>query len=348
MSSDQQYFCHQCERSVQLAVSPSSEIACPICAGGFLEEIETPPTDTNPSLFFPFPETFPPFFQLPRRSTPDSDLNAVELVAAFARFAPPRSSFTIALGPGDGDPLNRTVQFVQSRLQDLIAGGANIQVVVENQPGGDFQFSRGPMVVGDYLFGSGLEQLIQQLAENDPNRYGTPPASKSAVEALPMIKITEDLLKSDETQCAVCKDTFEIGEEAMEVPCKHLYHKDCLLPWLELHNSCPVCRFELPTDDVEYEQRSRDGQAPVVRSVGESGGESGIPDAGFEISGQENSQAARTGERIMRISLPWTIRSLFGALNSTNNGESSNDVDANSTDRGGRGSADEPRPEDLD
>lgn len=24
--------------------------------------------------------------------------------------------------------------------------------------------------MGDYFFGSGLEQLIQQLAENDPNR----------------------------------------------------------------------------------------------------------------------------------------------------------------------------------
>ncbi|PKI39759.1 hypothetical protein CRG98_039804 [Punica granatum] len=97
--------------------------------------------------------------------------------------------------------------------------------------------------------------LIQQLAENDPNRYGPPPASESAVRALPSIKITQELLNSSSglSQCIVCQDEFDQGSVALEMPCKHVYHRDCLLKWLSSHNSCPVCRLELPTDDADYE-----------------------------------------------------------------------------------------------
>ncbi|TQD96625.1 hypothetical protein C1H46_017786 [Malus baccata] len=34
--------------------------------------------------------------------------------------------------------------------------------------------------LGDYYIGPGLDLLLQHLAENDPNRYGTPPAQKEA------------------------------------------------------------------------------------------------------------------------------------------------------------------------
>ncbi|XP_073008477.1 probable E3 ubiquitin-protein ligase RHC1A [Typha latifolia] len=85
---------------------------------------------------------------------------------------------------------------------------------------------------------SGLDDLFEQLRLR--------PASWSAIDAMSTVKIDHMHLHGD-SHCPVCKDRFELGSEAWETPCKHLYHAACLVPWLMRHNSCPVCRHELPS-----------------------------------------------------------------------------------------------------
>lgn len=110
---------------------------------------------------------------------------------------------------------------------------------------------------GDYLDARGFEELLEHLAENDDSRRGAPPASSSAIRGLPNVIITKDHEKDGSLVCAVCKDPLRIDAEAKQLPCLHLYHSTCILPWLRARNSCPVCRYELPTDDPEYEEGKR-------------------------------------------------------------------------------------------
>lgn len=111
-----------------------------------------------------------------------------------------------------------------------------------------------PASMSNFLLGSGFDRLLDQLTQIEANGLGridqNPPASKAAIEALPTIEIQEIHILT-ESQCAVCKDLFELESEAREMPCKHLYHSDCILPWLNLRNSCPVCRHELPPDNQD-------------------------------------------------------------------------------------------------
>ena len=110
---------------------------------------------------------------------------------------------------------------------------------------------------------SNMESIINFIMQNDPNRYGNPPASKKVVENLDKITVNEQNIKtlrkdsgiSDDNSCAICKDNFEINQNLIYLPCKHLFHDECILPWLKERNSCPTCRHELPTDDNEYEIR---------------------------------------------------------------------------------------------
>jgi len=85
---------------------------------------------------------------------------------------------------------------------------------------------------------------------------GPPPASKEFMDHLPEI-IVGQMEIDCKTECSVCKDQFEFHEKALRLPCGHLYHRDCILPWLKDHNTCPTCRYELPTDNQDYEKERK-------------------------------------------------------------------------------------------
>uniref|UniRef100_W5NE42 E3 ubiquitin-protein ligase RNF181 n=1 Tax=Lepisosteus oculatus TaxID=7918 RepID=W5NE42_LEPOC len=89
------------------------------------------------------------------------------------------------------------------------------------------------------------------------NQQLPPPAARQVVQSLPTVIISPEQAGSAADRglkCPVCLLEFEEEETVRKMPCQHLFHSGCIMPWLGKTNSCPVCRHELPTDNQEYEE----------------------------------------------------------------------------------------------
>ncbi|KAJ4717029.1 E3 ubiquitin-protein ligase RING1 [Melia azedarach] len=106
-----------------------------------------------------------------------------------------------------------------------------------------------------------IHSWISLQFDNEPEflRQVSPPAppiaSASAIEALPRVRISQTQMRNEVQRCPVCKEEFMVDDnEVRELPCKHLYHSDCIIPWLRINNTCPVCRFQLNDDEQQQQQ----------------------------------------------------------------------------------------------
>lgn len=104
-----------------------------------------------------------------------------------------------------------------------------------------FQLHSDP---GDYAWGQGgLDSVISELLGQFEST-GPPPAEKEMISTLPTVNITKDQTDS-QLECSVCKEEFGLDESVRKLPCLHFFHSECIVPWLELHDTCPICRKSL-------------------------------------------------------------------------------------------------------
>jgi len=92
---------------------------------------------------------------------------------------------------------------------------------------------------------------------------GLSPATPEAIASFETVQFRE-IAQGD---CSICLEAFKVGEVAKKLPCKHLFHTPCLMPWLTQRSSCPVCR-----SSVEQEETSdTEGRGFAEYPQGEGG-----------------------------------------------------------------------------
>ncbi|KAH7556852.1 hypothetical protein ACOSP7_026127 [Xanthoceras sorbifolium] len=256
-SSRNTHWCYRCRRPVRLQ---GRDATCLYCSGGFVQELDdmvhVSPLD---------------FFGLDADEEREPRVGIMEAFSALMRqrYAE-RQNYDIR-GRSDSIPEHGQgfgpLLIFGGQIPFRLSGNGGFEALFNGAPG--VGITRGN--AGDYFIGPGLEELFEQLSANE--RRGPPPAARSAIDAMPTVKITQRHLRSD-SHCPVCKDKFELGSEARQMPCDHMYHSDCIIPWLVQHNSCPVCRQELPLQGSSSSSGSQQSSSSQSRSRSSNGRES--------------------------------------------------------------------------
>ncbi|CAA7389725.1 unnamed protein product [Spirodela intermedia] len=301
-ASPSSYWCHRCTRFVR--VSAQDPFSCADCATGFLEEVDA---SSGPGGEFRRRRS-------PPRPRPPVTMSI--LSAAASRRLTRHSDMDLRrfrhAAAWDRSPFNPIIV-----LRGQSGGAGIFEYYYDDGAGSGLRPL--PASMSDFLMGSGVDRLLEQLAQLDLTGGGrargceNPPASTAAIDSMPTIEIAESHLCM-EAHCAVCKEPFELGLEAREMPCRHIYHHDCILPWLSLRNSCPVCRHEMPAGEERTLQESDADESSAVGltiwrlpgggfavgrfSGGRSAGETGLPGVFTEMDGGFNAGGGAAQSRM--------------------------------------------------
>ena len=159
-----------------------------------------------------------------------------------------------------------------NNLEMLIEGNIGIDM---RPPLTSIRMIRPSFLLNTSLFDRG--DLVNIVTESlEENKEFPKPMCKKFIESLEQIKIKGD----DDLSCAICQDKFKEGENVIQLPCKdgkHFFHfeeGECpgLKPWIEINNTCPVCRTAFPLEpesepESEPEPESEQGSISGINST---------------------------------------------------------------------------------
>lgn len=260
LQSSNAYWCHTCRLNIQVNTSNTGDVECVSCNGSFVEEIPESDSFSTSNL----PQNFiPEGVQVNNQSNISSSTiqrrrNAMISSNLFQNegtgIRNSSSPFNFALATSISALVQQVITQLESHNRFGLSRRTPISVYLHTTTaGGRFLSEFRRMGLSDRSY----DQLLHELLMNSGRLNNPPPTAKSVLKKLKENKkiISFGDAVSETLDCAVCKDDFKVGAEVLELECSHKFCESCIIPWLESHNTCPVCRKEFLTDDIEYEAR---------------------------------------------------------------------------------------------
>ncbi|XP_056299386.1 RING finger protein 150 [Pseudoliparis swirei] len=90
-------------------------------------------------------------------------------------------------------------------------------------------------------------QRFRYANARDRNQRRLGDAAKKAIGKLQLrsIRRGDQETEADFDNCAVCIEGYRPHDVVRVLPCRHLFHKSCVDPWLLDHRTCPMCKMNI-------------------------------------------------------------------------------------------------------
>ncbi|KAM3865234.1 RING finger protein 150a [Diretmus argenteus] len=90
-------------------------------------------------------------------------------------------------------------------------------------------------------------QRFRYANARDRNQRRLGDAAKKAISKLQVrtIKKGDKETEPDFDNCAVCIEGYKPNDVVRILPCRHVFHKHCVDPWLQDHRTCPMCKMNI-------------------------------------------------------------------------------------------------------
>ncbi|MBA0734320.1 hypothetical protein Gogos_018247 [Gossypium gossypioides] len=46
-------------------------------------------------------------------------------------------------------------------------------------------------------------------------------------------------------ECCICLCSYEDGVDLHALPCNHHFHSTCIVKWLKMNATCPLCKYNI-------------------------------------------------------------------------------------------------------
>jgi hypothetical protein len=103
-----------------------------------------------------------------------------------------------------------------------------------------------------------VQTLLSSDAAHSPDRRSSSGVTRNRIKGNRGVSRIDSSMTSEPVQhqepshsldCVICYNGIDVHNRSgyMLAPCNHIFHRECLVQWMDVKMECPICRTELPS-----------------------------------------------------------------------------------------------------